>query len=250
VVRTEAHRLEELTVRGLAYGYPGTDRGVSGIDLTIRRGEFVVITGRVGSGKSCLLKTLLGLLPQQAGEVRWNGSLVEDPANFFVPPRCAYTAQVPRLFSESLRDNILLGLAAGPSEIDAALRAAVLEEDVPRLDHGLDTMVGTRGVKLSGGQVQRAATARMFVREPELLVLDDLSSALDVDTERTLWERLGREARSTTTCLVVSHRRAAWKRADRIIVLVSGRIDDQGTLDELLGRSDELRALARVDSGA
>ena len=250
VARAEADRLEELTVRGLAYRYPDTDRGISDIDLTIRRGEFVVITGRIGSGKSCLLKTLLGLLPPDAGEVQWNATLVEDPASFFVPPRCAYTSQVPRLFSESLRDNILLGIAAEPPEIDAALRSAVLEEDVPHLEHGLDTMVGTRGVKLSGGQVQRAATARMFVRDPELLVLDDLSSALDVDTERTLWERLGTGAAAEKACLVVSHRRAAWKRADRIIVLVSGRIEDQGTLDELLARSTELRALARVEGSS
>ena len=112
---------------------------------------------------------------------------MEDLAAFFVPPRSAYTSQVPRLFSEPLRDNILMGLPDGRTDLDGAVHAAVMEEDVAELEDGLDTVVGARGVKLSGGQLRRSAAARMFVREPELLVFDDLSSGLDVETERELW---------------------------------------------------------------
>ncbi|HEU4323263.1 MAG TPA: ABC transporter ATP-binding protein [Roseiflexaceae bacterium] len=230
---------ELLAVEGLVYRHPG-GIGVSGVDLRVRQGELVVITGRVGSGKTTLLRALLGLLPREAGQIRWRGAPVDDPASFFVPPHSAYTPQTPRLFSETLRDNILMGLDQRAADLTGALHAAVLERDLAVMPHGLDTLVGPRGVRLSGGQVQRTAAARTLVRTPELLVFDDLSSALDVETEQELWTRL---AAQHTTILAVSHRRGALRRADRIIVLEEGRVADSGTLDELLGRCDELRRI-------
>ncbi len=188
--KTAQDRLEALDATGLTYLYPDSGRGVEDVDLHLERGSFTVITGRIGSGKTTLLRALLGLLPKDAGEIRWNGQSVDDPATFFVPPRSAYTAQVPLLFSESLRDNILMGLPEDRVDLQDAIWQAVMEQDVAELDHGLDTVIGAKGVKLSGGQRQRTAAARMFVRDPELLVFDDLSSALDVETERVLWERL------------------------------------------------------------
>jgi ATP-binding cassette subfamily B protein len=231
----------------LTYRHPTTGRGIFDIDLHLAHGSFTVVTGRIGSGKSTLLRVLLGLLPLDSGAVYWNGQMVEQRADFFVPPRAAYTGQVPRLFSDTLRNNILLGMPEAAADLDGAIYGAVMEKDLAALEAGMETMVGPRGVRLSGGQIQRAAAARMLVRRPALYVFDDLSSALDVETERILWERLfaqaGAQNGNAPTCLVVSHRRAALRRADHIIVLKDGRVEDEGRLDALLGRCTEMQQL-------
>jgi ABC-type multidrug transport system fused ATPase/permease subunit len=241
-------RLERLEVQGLTYAHPGGTCGIVDVSFALERGSFTVVTGRIGAGKTTLLHVLLGLLPRDSGEIRWNGRLVGDPGTYFVPPRSAYTPQVPRLFSETLRENLLLGRPNDPAALDAAIHAAVLEPDLATLERGLDTLVGPRGVKLSGGQVQRAAAARMFVRAAELLVLDDLSSALDAETEAELWSRLFARGRDVT-CLVVSHRPAALRRADQVLLMEAGRLVARGTLDELLTSSAEMQRLWQDEQG-
>ena len=181
--------LQRLEVRGLSHWFPDGGEGLEGVDFAVDRGSFTVVTGKIGSGKSTLVRALLGLVPAD-GDVVWNGKPVEDRASFFVPPRSAYTAQVPRLFSESLADNIALGQRVARERLREAVQLAVLDPDLERLEMGEQTLVGARGVKLSGGQVQRSAAARMLATDAELLVFDDLSSALDVHTETELWRRL------------------------------------------------------------
>lgn len=191
------------------------------VDLNVGPGRLVAVTGPVGSGKTTLLRAVLGLVGCE-GAITWDGELVTEPSRVMVPPRVAYVPQVPRLFSEPLAEAVLLGLP--PERLDAALHLACMEDDLRSMPHGTDTVVGSRGVRLSGGQIQRVAAARALARRPALLVVDDLSSALDVATEARLWRRILRATeRDDTSVLVVTHRPAVLARADEVVHLAGGR---------------------------
>ncbi len=253
-VRVSSDKLQRLAVSDLSFTYPQSritieddgsavelrPAGIRDISFVLERGSFTVLAGRVGAGKTTILRALLGLVPA-GGEVRWNDQVIDDRASFLVPPRSAYTPQIPKLFSDTLAYNISLRETMTSESVHDAAHLAVLDTDLDRLAGGIETVVGARGVKLSGGQVQRSAVARMFATEADLLVFDDLSSALDLHTEAELWDRLF-DHRSAT-CLVVSHRPAALERADQILVGDNGTIVDRGRLDELLRRSQVMTDL-------
>ncbi|MDO9175306.1 MAG: ATP-binding cassette domain-containing protein, partial [Actinomycetota bacterium] len=213
--------LDVLEVRELTAEYP-SGAGVGTASFTIRRGTFTVLTGPIGAGKSTLLRALLGLTHDASvhGSVTWNGREVADRAAFFVPPNAAYLPQVPQLISDSVADNITLG----EMSLDQLLRAldlAAVRADIDEMPDGTATLIGPRGLRLSGGQRQRVATARALVHAPELVVLDDLSSALDVETELQLWQNL---AAAGMTVLAVSHRVVALDRADQVLRMDGGHL--------------------------
>ena len=199
--------------------------GVQKVSLTVERGELVLLLGQVGSGKSSLLSALAGLLTYD-GTVRWNGAAIADPETFLRPGHVAYVAQVPRVLSGTFLDNVDLGFDRafdGPVE-DARLAADVAEAGGP------EAIVGHRGVRLSGGQVQRLALARALAADAEVLLADDVSSALDAATEIELWAGL-RERH--TTVIGATSKRAALAEADRVVVLVEGSVAAVGPWVEL-----------------
>jgi ATP-binding cassette, subfamily B, bacterial len=186
---------------------------VKNLELQVSRGSLTVIQGAVGSGKSRLLRAIGGLVAdEELGRVAWNGIKV-DPRNFMRPPNCAYVPQVPRLISGPLLENFN---GASPGDIYDAIELSGFGADLAEMKDGLLTHVGPGGSSLSGGQIQRLALARALVSRPELLLLDDMTSALDVDTENRLWADL---ASSGYTTIAVSNREGALKLATYAIVL-------------------------------
>jgi ATP-binding cassette subfamily B protein len=211
--RVPLHRFE---VVGLEARYPDGS-GVGPVSFAADRGTFTVVTGPVGAGKSTLLRAMLGLgwRADVRGVVRWNGTQLDDPGAFLVPPNAAFLPQVPQLVSDSVSDNVSLG-PVDEEAVALALELAAIAGEVAAMPDAADTLIGPRGLRLSGGQRQRLATARALVHRPELVVLDDLSSAVDVVTELRLWENL---AAAGLTVIAVSHRSVAFERADQIIRL-------------------------------
>ncbi|MGW7684744.1 ATP-binding cassette domain-containing protein [Kribbella sp. NPDC054772] len=199
--------------------------GVCGVNLTVEAGELVLLVGQVGSGKSSLLSALSGLIDHR-GQIRWNGELIDDPQLFLRPGQVAHVAQVPRVLSGSFADNVRLGHAR---TFEGPVAGARLDTDVADAG-GEDALVGHRGVRLSGGQVQRLALARALATDAELLLADDVSSALDATTEIELWKTL-RERRATV--IGATSKRAALAQADRVVVLVDGEVAAVGPWSEL-----------------
>ena len=220
--------LETLSLTGVSAIHDDGTLGASDVDLTVRAGELVLLLGQVGSGKSSLLSALAGLVVS-TGEIRWNGTRVADPQEFLRPGRVAHVAQVPRVLSGTFADNVVLDHQE--RALLPALDTARLVPDVEAAG-GPDSLVGHRGVRLSGGQVQRLALARALACDAELLLADDVSSALDSATEIELWRALREQG---VTVVGATSKRAALAQADRVVVLHQGRVAAVGPWAELSG---------------
>ncbi|QDY07056.1 ATP-binding cassette domain-containing protein [Micromonospora sp. HM134] len=217
--------LRRLELVGFGALHSDGTLAVRDVDLTVDRGQLVLVVGPVGSGKSSLLRALAGIV-HHVGELRWNGEPVTEPELFLRPQQVGYVGQLPRVLSGTVADNIALG-----HDVDAAgaVTTAQLEHDLAG-GGGLGLLIGHKGTRLSGGQLQRLALARALAPRTELLVADDVSSALDVTTELALWAALREHG---VTVVGSTSKRAALVRADHVVVLVDGTVAAQGGWREL-----------------
>ncbi|MEU4561996.1 ABC transporter ATP-binding protein/permease [Actinoplanes sp. NPDC023936] len=221
--------LRTLSLHGFSAVHENGALGVRDIDLTVDRGELVLVVGPVGAGKSSLLRALAGIV-HHTGELSWNGERVVEPEMFLRPNQVGYVAQLPRVLSGTVADNIRLG-----HEVDAAdaVTVAQLDHDLAASGGGLHLLIGHKGTRLSGGQLQRLALARALAPRTELLIADDVSSALDVTTELELWRALRSHG---VTVVGSTSKRAALAQADKVVVLIGGKAEAQGTWQELESR--------------
>jgi len=262
--------IASVSFERVSFGFDESRKVLDGVSFSIPRGQTVAVVGPVGCGKSTLLKLLSGILVPDEGAVRVNSRDLGELDWRSYTRRIGYVPQEGALFSKSIGENVLFGRgrpegfeadrgdggkggggSGGPDDGDRAwasrcLAVAQLDVDLETPAHGIGTEVGQRGELVSGGQKQRIAIARALAGRPDLLLLDDCTSALDAHNEDRFWSDL-REL-GECTAFIVSHRLATIRRADRILVLDGGRIVDQGTHEELAGRCDAYRRFLQTET--
>jgi ATP-binding cassette subfamily B protein len=238
----------EIAFEDVGFAYPTRPGAavLSGIGLHIRPGETVALVGPSGAGKTTILQLILRFYDPEAGRITLDGIDLRDMARADFRGAMALVPQDPVIFSTSARENIRFGRPdATDAEVEAAARAAAAHDFIARLPEGYATVLGERGMLLSGGQRQRVAIARAILRDAPVLLLDEATSALDAESERAVQAAVERLAEGRTT-IVVAHRLATVKRADRIVVFDRGRIVAQGTHDSLVAEGGLYARLARL----
>ncbi|MFN3442492.1 MAG: ABC transporter ATP-binding protein, partial [Rhizobium rosettiformans] len=227
-----------IVYRNVSFGYQAEKPVLTQLNLTIKAGETVAFVGSSGAGKTTVCSLLPRFYEVTEGAILIDGIDVRDMTLKSLRSNIGIVAQDVFLFAGTIRENIAYGrLEATEAEILEAARRAQLDSLITSLPAGLDTVIGERGVKLSGGQKQRLAIARIFLKNPPILILDEATSALDTETERAIQQSLAELAKGRTT-LVVAHRLATVAHADRVVVIEKGRIAEQGHPLELLDLRD------------
>ena len=213
---------------------------VDGIDLTIKRGEKAAVVGSVGSGKSTLIRIAAGLIQPSSGEVLINQRPISEYEINGLRKKFGYIPQESTLFSESVADNVRFGREIHEKEVREALDMAQVLKEMEELPNGIDEVLGQKGLTVSGGQKQRLAIARALAGKPDLLLMDDCTSALDAENEKRFWQMFA-EKSPDAACFIITHRLATARRADVIYVLDQGKIVGKGTHGELLRDCEEYR---------
>ncbi|NQI71362.1 ABC transporter ATP-binding protein [Streptococcus suis] len=233
----EIAELDSISFKNYSFSYPQSDRpSLQEINWTLKAGQTVGIVGKTGSGKTSLVRQLLRQYPVGQGEFLVNHQSVLDFKRSSLEQKIGYVPQEHILFSKSVGENIAFGKRdSSLEEIEAAIATAAFSQDLERMSHGLDTMIGERGVSISGGQKQRISIARAFLREPDLLILDDSLSAVDARTEGQIIQNIQKE-RAGKTNVIVTHRLSAVNHANWVLVLDEGRIVEEGRPADLLAQ--------------
>ncbi|MFN6924735.1 MAG: ABC transporter transmembrane domain-containing protein [Tabrizicola sp.] len=238
----------EIAFQDVTFRYPARPEAsaLNGVSLHVRPGETVALVGPSGAGKTTILQLLMRFYDPQSGRITLDGIPLTDMARADFRQAIALVPQDPVIFAASARENIRFGRPdATDAEVEAAARAAAAHDFLTALPQGYDSWLGERGVMLSGGQKQRVAIARAILRDAPILLLDEATSALDAESERLVQAAVERLSEGRTT-LVVAHRLATVKRADRIVVFEGGRIVAQGTHDALVAEGGLYARLARL----
>lgn len=237
------HLHGDIIYDDVSFSYADSTKVLNHINLQIVPGETVAFVGQSGSGKTTLCNLLPRFYEVTEGKITIDGIDVQDMTLASLRSQIGIVQQDVFLFPGTIRENIAYGkLDATEEEIQRAVQLAHLEKVVDQMSEGLDTMIGERGVKLSGGQKQRVAIARMFLKNPPILILDEATSALDTETEQVIQESLNSLAEGRTT-LIIAHRLATIKHATRIIVVSDKGILEEGTHEELLAKGGHYRRL-------
>lgn len=233
----EATSPQVYAFENYSFAYPNAERqSLKGINWTLQKGQTVGIVGKTGAGKTTLIRQFLRQYPLGTGQILVDGQSLATYRRAAFERLLGYVPQEHILFSKSVEDNIRLGQPdASHSQLERAIETAAFSQDVDRMSAGLATMIGEKGVSISGGQKQRLSIARAFLRQPELLILDDSLSAVDAKTEQDIIGHIQKERAGKTT-LIVAHRLSAVHHADWILVLDEGRIVEEGRPEDLLAK--------------
>jgi len=230
----------DISVRNVSFAYERHDNVLSNIDLTVKRGEFVAVVGPSGAGKSTLFDLILRFYDPKSGVIEIDGVDIKKFRQRIYRQQFGVVAQESLLFNDSVKANIIYSRPEDSSALDYALSVANASGFVDSLPHGVETVVGDRGIRLSGGQIQRIAMARAVYAKPAILVLDEATSSLDTESERAVQDALNKMAEEMTV-LAIAHRLSTVIHADKIVVLSGGKIEAVGKHSELLNECPTYR---------